>query len=422
MTKPISQSVNLLTLIYDRQSLLDLIEGPLPIECVTLLCPLSLKREPCLRTFEKIIFVTNYFHSGEIISLAIQEHHRHPFTGIIAPHEIDILRAATLRDYFNLPGQRGDSARAFRQKSKMKEILSHKGILVPKFQSLRSAADLLSFIDAHPGEIVVKPDLGTGSEGVRILKSREDALVYLATSPYFSGDINPDLQAETFVEGTMYHINGFYGVSEIIYSWPSIYPQQSIEMLRGNAASSYLLDAENPLVNRLNEYANTVLDTLPTPSHTPFHLEVFINKQDEIVFCEVACRIGGKGVRQSWKESLGISLSSLFYKGLLMEIGLGRDDCLTDCHPLSPKFLTGEIWFPTRQGKLKFLEQTCPFPWVKDYQAFYKGGEIIRDDLNNINDCLCGVPLLVADTESQMEAQLTELTNWVNETTLWEEN
>ena len=408
-------SGNILALIYDQQSLDDLLQSNFPLEKIVLLCPHLLQMTNNLESasFCKIIYPHNYLNTGEVISLAYREYKRSPYEEIIAPHEIDILRAADMRNFLKLPGQHPVSARAFRQKSVMKEILQQHDILVPQFQVLNSPVDLLDFMKKNPFPFVVKPDFGTGSQGVNILRSKEDLVKFLEDGANFQGDTREDLQVEIFIKGTMYHINGFYGENEVIYVWPCIYPQQSIEMLSGRPASSYTLEASNPLVERLNAYAHQVLEILPTPPHTPFHLEVFLTPENEIVFCEIACRIGGKGVRQAWTESLGISLSNLYYEGIRTGLNKIKEE-------ISPNILSGEIWFPVKQGKLKCIEATCPFPWVKDYRTFYQGGDIINTELNNINDCLCGSPLLVAHTELEMEKRLGELKDWVQRTTQWE--
>ena len=415
MTDSYEFSSNWLAFIYDEQSLEDLLQSSFPRENIILLCPLSLEKNcsSLKASFYKTIYAKDYLNTGEITSLAYKLYEQIPYKGIIAPHEIDILRAADMRQLLGLSGQLPDSARAFRQKTAMKKTLQQLGVLVPHFQPLNSPTDLLDFMKKNSFPIVVKPDFGTGSQGVIILRNKEEVTTYLENGPNFQGDIHEDLQAEVYVEGTMYHINGFFGESDVIYSWPCIYPQQSIEMLSGNPASSYTLQASNPLVERLNTYAKNILKILPTPPHTPFHLEIFLTPKDEIVFCEIACRIGGKGVRQAWTESLGISLSSLYYHGILQQQNKIK-------RGISPTILSGEIWFPVKQGKLKHIEETCPFPWVKDYRIFYRGGDLINAELNNINDCLCGSPLLVAQTEGEMLERLGELKDWVQRTTQWE--
>lgn len=407
----------LFALAYDSQSLQDILNSSLNLKETTLVLPSVLYNDhfSSLNVFGKIIKTRNYLSTGEVETIAYTEYSRNPYQGIIASHEVDILRSARLRDLLQLPGQSYESALAFRQKTVMKRILHQNGVKVPFFKNVESASDVIEFIRHTPFPIVIKPNLGTGSEGVDIFQNQKEVLNYLKKSSLFQENSSINMQVEEFVEGTMYHINGFILNGKVISCWPSVYPQQSICMAQGKFASSYLLQHNNPLVSRLNSYAQRVLEILPTPSSMPFHLEVFINKNDEIIFCEIASRIGGKGVRHSWMESFNISLSRLFIQSQANLIDLAGSYHF----PNNPNCLTGEIWFPVKQGRLENIEQECPFPWVKEYYAFYQNGDIIHKKLKNINDCLCGVSLIIADTEEEIKKRLNEIEKWVYKTVRW---
>jgi len=400
-----------------HRALEDIINSQLTLNDITLFIPSSLLTDSLLNfsDFGKVVPVDNYSLDQEVMTLAKNELQSHAYRGIIASHEVDLLRAAQLRDIGHLPGQSYKSANAFRQKTIMKKLLKEKGIAVPAFKSVKTEQDILDFMKDHPLPLVIKPDYGTGSDGIKILKSKEEVNFYIKNKLPSLLSRNIELEIETFVEGTMYHINGFYTKEGDSYYWPSVYPQQSICMMEGKFASSYLLSAENPLVPRLNAYAKKVLEALPTPSSTAFHLEVFLTPDDELIFCEIASRIGGKGVRRSWMESFNISLSQLFVKG---QVNFPHDSA--SIPKLSPQKLTGEIWFPVREGRLQNLEKECPLPGVKSYHTFFKTGDMISAQAQNIEECLCGVSLLTAKTEDEMQQRLDTVAKWVNETTQWE--
>lgn len=410
-----------LALAYDTHSLQDILGSSIDLKQTTLILPFSLYKEHSLTltSVGKVIKVKNYLNSGDVETIAYKEFHKNSYNYIIATHEIDILRAARLRKLLQLPGQSYESAIAFRQKTTMKEILKQKGIKgIPLFQSIKSPADVIEFMNKNTFPVVIKPDLGTGSEGIKILKNQDDVLSYLKQSSVFQANQPVDMQIEEFINGKMYHINGFVMNGKLVNCWPSVYPHQSIGMVEGKFASSYLLHPTNPLVPRLNEYTQQVLKALPTPLHTPFHLEVFINEADEIIFCEIASRIGGKGVRQSLQESFNLSLSHLFVQA---QMGVLDNAASTPASFFDqPQCLTGEIWFPTQPGQLKNIELDCPFPWVKDYKTFYKKGDVVHQQVKNINDCLCGISLLTADTEEEMQVHLEDIVQWIQETVKWD--
>lgn len=428
-----------LALAYDNQSLEDIKNSQLNLNHIILIIPLSLHQieKEDLKKFGKVIEIKNYRQvtllfdvpsktnqslknntlSDEIITVSLKEFELNPYEYIIATHEEDLLRAAWLRNILDLPGQSYESALAFRQKTIMKSILQENDVIVPEFQSIKSAHDILDFIEDHPLPCIIKPDCGTGSSGITILHDRQDALHYVNNIFPAQQSQSLDLEIETFIEGTMYHVNGFFVDKSHGYYWPSVYAQQSIAMLEGKAASSYLLSPSNPLVSRLNDYARKVLTILPTPNNTAFHLEVFLTPSNEIIFCEIASRIGGKGVRQSWIESFNISLSHLFVHG---QANIFEHQYINE--NLAKHFthrLSGEIWFPVQEGQITHIEKQCPYPWVEKYHVYHHVGDVIEAQSENINDCLCGVSLMTAETEEEMKDRLAQVTQWVNETTQW---
>lgn len=403
--------MHFLALIPTEQALNDLKSSGIPLDVTTVIIPESLGRIAPKHP----IIMDDYENTGELCQIIGQLHSKNPITWIISPEEVDILRAAQLRSFLGIRGQSLDSALAFRKKTLMKDILKDARIPMHPYRATPTCLDLLSFLSEENFPVVIKPNLGTGSEGLTILRSQED-LDTLIKSGIYNLDKPSDLQAEKFIQGTMYNINGVWGDGDLICVWPSVYPKQSIEMLSGNPASSYTLSKENPLVPKLNDYAHRVLKALPTPPYSPFHLEVFVTSSGELFFCEIACRIGGKGVRQAWQTTFGVSLSSLYYQGILSQLGMA--DFPRPMGDLTPKILSGEIWFPSCPGKIITLEKHCPFPWVKDYHTFYEEGDIIKTKNETINDCLSGATLLLAGTEQEMTHNLDQLTQWVHETTL----
>lgn len=410
--------IHYLALAPDLQSLQDILNSLLNHEEIILLLPhdLAEKQSLHLGKIGNLIKVKNYLNSGEVETIAYTQFQKTPYQRIIATHEIDILRAARLRELLHLPGQHYKSAIGFRQKTVMKTILHQQGVKgIPAFKVVKSPADVIDFMNTHPFPLVIKPDLSTGSEGITILHTPEQVFSYLQETSLFQANQPIDMQIEAFIDGTMYHINGYVQDGKLTSCWPCVYPHQSIGITMGKHASSYLLPHTNPLVPRLNRYAQAILTALPTPKETPFHLEVFINQADEIIFCEIASRIGGKGIRQAWEESFGIPLSKMFVHS---QAGL-TPNFSPPVFPDKPFCLTGEIWFPTQPGRLEKIEQECPFPWVEDYQTFYKAGDVIQKKVKNINECLCGIPLLIADTEPEMQQRLEIIVEWIQATTKW---
>ena len=253
--------------------------------------------------YAQVFAFENYDYNSAIEFQALQLYREHPYHTIIATAERDILRAARLREYLGIEGQSWESAIAFRDKVKMKSILSEARIRVPQYARLNSAIDLYAFIQDHHYPVVVKPVDGMGSRNTTVLENDRDTIRYLTKG------LEHNLEVEQFIEGEMYHIDGLILNGEIVLCWPSKYLNDCLAFHEGKYLGSYLLSPQNPLTARMQEYVCSVLKVMPTPEHTSFHAEVFHTPDDELVLCEVACRTGGSRICEEYRQAFGVDLT-----------------------------------------------------------------------------------------------------------------
>jgi hypothetical protein len=348
------------------------------------------------------------YENTEVVGALVQKiYQQMPFSHIVAPDEIDILRAAYMRQQFHLAGQGIESALAFQDKLIMKQFVEKKGLRVPHFQAVKSLAEINAFTDRVGYPIILKPVRGTGCEGLIVLSNQTELEAFAKQGKL--DDLN-DYMAESFVPGAMYHTDGLVENGKLVCCWPSIYLDLPLNIISGGYASSYILAADNPLVSKLIQYTQEVLQALPTPSDTAFHLECFLpDENEDPVFCEIASRVGGKGVNDALLTSFEINLKRNF---MLMQAGL---PCPTIEMPSKPNVLTGEVWFPKQKGRLKYIETTCPFPWVKKYEVYAQVGEQLNP-VGTLNDLLAGSPLIISETETQMQQCVAEFAKWFQST------
>lgn len=369
--------------------------------------------------FNTIVRVADYRDSGNLEMVAYNLYKEKPFQKIIAYHEYDLLRAARLREFFGLEGQTCQSALAYRNKILMKDILQRAGIKVPVFAPVNSPFDILGFTRRNGFPVVVKPVMGTGGDRATILRSLSEVEDYVRTEKAFNDTHQTDLEIESFVEGTTYHVDGFIRGSKIIASWPSICLNHCIDLKVGKYVAHHHLEPQNPMVDRLNRYAESVIKSLPTPSNTAFLLELFYNKEkDEFIFCEIATRVGG-GVKEMWPEAFGIDLEDEFIR---MQAGLKvseKLDCFFESIRTTPhlKAVSGWIIFPKRSGILQSIQKSTPFSWVKEYIVRVEPG-IITQTSANISDSVASA-FLVAETENQFVDRISQLAEWFKKETIW---
>ncbi|MBX9804521.1 MAG: hypothetical protein K2Y18_02065 [Alphaproteobacteria bacterium] len=369
--------------------------------------------------FNTIVRVKNYRDSGNLEMEVCNLYQQKPFQKIIAYHEYDLLRAARLREFFGLEGQNYQSALTFRNKILMKNILLRAGIKVPTFAPVYSPFDILDFTSKNGFPVVVKPVMGTGGDRATILRSLPDVEGFARSEKAFNDTYHTDLEIESFVEGTTYHVDGFIKDGRIIASWPSICLNHCIDLQVGKYVAHHHLEPQNPMVERLNRYAELVVKSLPTPTNTAFLLELFYNKaKDEIIFCEIAARVGG-GVKEMWPEAFGIDLEGEFIR---MQAGLPLPEKLDhffESIKAAPRLrmISGWIIFPKLSGVLKSIQKTTPFPWVREYIVRVEPG-VITHSSANVSDSVASA-FLVAESEVQFEDRITQLAEWFNKETIW---
>lgn len=371
--------------------------------------------------YNTIVRVENYRDSGNLESEVYKLYKKKPFQKVIAYHEYDLLRAAKIRDFFHLEGQSYHSALAFRDKILMKNLLLKAGIQVPSFARINSPIDILEFAQVNGFPVVVKPIFGTGADGVFILHNAEEVEKFISDYKGFNDYHLTDLEIESFIKGTTYHVDGFIHNGKIIASWPSVCINHSVDLKKGAFVAHHHLSPQNPMVKRLNNYTKSVLQALPTPKDTAFLLEVFYDEsKDKIIFCEIATRVGG-GVKEMWPEAFGIDLENEFIR---MQAGLTPSTKLTNFFASSNKFpitlntISGWIIFPKPLGVLKSVPQTTPFPWVKEYILRVEP-QVLNLPTKNISDSLASA-FIVADSENQFKERAALLNSWLQEQSQWD--
>jgi hypothetical protein len=224
---------------------------------------------------------------------------------IVHVAEPDVLRAAQLRDEFDLPGIRTPAAIAYRDKLIMKELVAAAGIPTPRFLAPASAAAALWFAASAGYPVVTKPRLGTGSRGLAIA----------ADAPEL-GALIPEggsaLLVEEYVHGGMIHVDGFISGGVVLFAAVSEYVNDCLSYRSGVPLGSLQLDRSGKDFARVEEFTRCVVRSLPPTDFSPFHLEVFVRAGDrELVFCEIACRLGGGYIMDTLGLALGENPAAL---------------------------------------------------------------------------------------------------------------
>lgn len=321
---------------------------------------------------------------------------------VIATHEFDLVKAGQLRDYLKLEGQSKESALAFRDKYEMKKRLKGK-IGLPHFAKIKDVFDLYDFVLKYNYPFVLKPTDGAGSIGVQVVKNSRELAEILAKG------IQSDLIAETFVEGDMYHIDGIYENGELLISVPSLYINGCLAFQKGEYLGSVMSDNEEINI-RMNNAVKTILDTLPTPAHAiAFHAELFLTPGEQIVFCEIASRVGGGMISETLEFAKGIDILS---ESIKAQCGLPINITGTD------RGLAGWTTIQPKKGKLIKMNTNLPYEWVKD--CYVKESDIGKN-FTGSNSSVDSIASLVVAGKSKEEIinRLDLVQAWFEENCEW---
>ncbi|MGW5096237.1 ATP-grasp domain-containing protein [Streptomyces nodosus] len=350
------------------------------------------------------------FHFNPLVELhALELHRKMDFNRVIALSEFDILRAARLRELMGLPGQNVHSAVAFRDKLRMKELLDGAGVPVAPYAPVSHLDDLLGFVEEHGYPIVVKPRRGGGSMGVHVLRDRDDLTSLLAAHRDLGTDDGAQLLAEKYIEHELFHVDGVITDGRPLLMWPSTQGDTScLDIMRGRALHSCLLDADDPLLEPLREITRRALAALPVPGTFMFHAEVFRDAGGRLVFNEVASRMGGGMIEHVLQLGFGITLPEVYVRSLA-----AHDVPLI---PGVPEQIAGLSLFPPRPGTLLEIPDTCTVPGISTYHRHAKAGAVLKPAQVSVEKI--GSVLATGDTRAEVEASLAEALDWFERSTV----
>jgi ATP-grasp domain len=344
----------------------------------------------------------DYERNGLIETEALKLFQEKGFSRIIALAELDIVRAARLRERLKLEGQRLDSAVAFRNKIVMKELISKKGICCPAFSQIEHALDLYDFVKKHGLPIVIKPVDSMGAAGVEIIRNHEQL------QSVYSRGFTSKMMAETYIQGDMYEIDGLLVNNEI-----KLFSVGRYHIHPGSFGDLFteLLTMDHPMYKRLRAYVRDVLDALPITEIMNFHCEVFHTKEDEIIFCEIGSRAPGLRLVECIKQAYGVHMEEAYVK-----LACGIDYQLPEQQKM--KQVAGLYMIPKKQGELVSMIEEFPFSWVAEYQPWVRKGYVNLSPVKAVSDII-GTVVIVAPTADDLKENLKQLRSYIDSHIKW---
>lgn len=355
--------------------------------------PASNSTSPFLHVeaFEK--YDTGHFIESRAVDLC----RRFGVSHIVSCAEFDVERAARLREILGIPGQSYVSARTFRDKVTMK-TQGARGMNVGNFRSIETVGELANFSKRHGFPLVVKPRNGSASVDVRVLSSFEDVRA-LARSLGAEAH-RKNLMVETFTDGEMYHVDGLVLGGQVQFLWPSQYATSTLGYLEGVGLASQMLERSHPLTPRLQNSIRQLLASLPLPSDTAVHAEVFHTPDDELVLCEIASRTGGARVKETLQASFGVNITEEWVRAQC-ELPPRQTKI-----PTEPSVLAGWALVTPRQGVVAGMPALPDHPWVAHASSTVKIGTMMGDASSSVDHIAAFV--VTGDTQPEVQKRLAQ--------------
>ncbi|MEE2037669.1 ATP-grasp domain-containing protein [Nocardiopsis sp. CT-R113] len=299
------------------------------------------------KVFEQVVAVDDYSHSQAVVEQLDELCRTRRVERIVCGTEDDALRVSAARERWGIPGTTVHDALLHRDKLLMKDAVS-KVVRTPRYSAPRTPDEAVEFAERTGWPVVVKPRLGYGSRGVRVVGDADSLRRELAGRP---GD---DLLLEEFVPGTVHHVDGFTHRGEVLWSVSSRYLNNCLSWQEGRSLGSAQMDPEDALARRLGVFARAVAGALPLPEPTPFHLEVFRHSvTDELYFCETAARTGGGYILDVLERATGMNCVREWYRE---QSGLSHRADRPE--PTAERY--GFLLVPPRQGRLRSIAGDQP--------------------------------------------------------------
>ncbi|TCP58014.1 ATP-grasp domain-containing protein [Tumebacillus sp. BK434] len=345
----------------------------------------------------------NYVQSSLVEIEALQLHQERPIRRVLALDESDILRAARIRERLGLPGQDVASAVAYRDKVVMKSLLQD-DVPCPAFQRLETGMELYDFVQEHGLPVVIKPIDGMGAMNTTLVHTAEEL------QPFYRKGRLTGMMVESYVPGTMYHIDGLVANDKLRLVSVGTYNDACLNYRANEGLYIRLLHPEEPIFQRLQAMTERVLAILPTPEHTSFHCEIFHTPDDQLIFCEIASRTGGGRISECVRQAYGVELDEAWSK-----LSCGLDVQLPETNV--PRVLSAVYLIPKQPGRLVGMIEQFPFDWVQEYQPRMQPGMVSQGQLAAADTV--GSVVFIAGDQTELAARHAELLAYIEQHVIW---
>lgn len=221
---------------------------------------------------------------------------------VLALSEFDLLTAGRVREDLGVPGPDTEATLAFRDKVRMKSVLTGAGIRVPHYQVVSTVDEVAGFAREH-GAVFAKPRAGAASIGCVSLPAGADVPAALAARGLTDQDL-ADYEVEEFLPGPIWHVDGLLRTGQVVFGLASRYVGTCYDFSLGAPLGSVV--RRDAAAAEALDFAALCLGKLGLPDGA-FHLEL-IQHPAGWAFLEVGGRVGGGEIPFVVRDVYGVDL------------------------------------------------------------------------------------------------------------------
>lgn len=384
---------------YDK--LLDLNEiAPEKVSQMVVLTTPKLKNNHKFQYYEEIPDISE----NELVEYRVEElTDYYEFDSLIAHDEYDMIRAGRIRDRLGIPGQTEKSGRSFRDKVVMKEC-AEPNVRTPVFRKIDSIFDVYDFRDEHGYPFILKPIDQGASRDIFVVRSEKDIQKYAKTKKLYA------YEAETFIEGDMYHVDAlFINNNEKLLS-VSQYWNGCLAYKENASLGSFQISSKSAEYKEVKDFFYQLLKSFECPENVVYHAEVFREAgTGELILCEIASRIGGGYILQALESTYGVNIKTEWIRS---QCGLDMQKEL-----IPENMLHGFLLIPPYKGKIIEIPEQIPFQWVNLYDRAEVGTNFKQP--HRSIDNVAGL-LIEGENEKVLQSRLNQIDAWLRSQMVWQ--
>ena len=228
----------------------------------------------------------------------------HACAGIVPITEYALVPAAFVAQQLRLPGVPVKAVQNTRDKARMRTVLARAGLAQVRYAACRDATEGREFLESVGGPIIVKPILGTASDGV----SRVDSPDQLAAAFALAGQARSfgGVLCEELVPGPEVSVEGFSvdGVFTLVAVTDKVTDERFLEV--GHSQPSAHSASDQQAIAAFVAAALQALGVGEGVSHT----EVKLTPAGPVLI-ETHTRMGGGNIHLLTRRTTGIDLADL---------------------------------------------------------------------------------------------------------------